>query len=109
MKNEGLGFTLELLLNRPELFVGVVEATVNADFGLHAFTIFSYFFSRGASFLALTLKLVIVFAMVSVGLTASRPFFSLYCLSALVSTCWCAALIMRKLSSSDVTSTSTSS
>lgn len=99
MKNEGLGFTLELLLNRPELFVGVVEATVSADFGLHALTRFSYFFSRGASFLALTLKLVIVFDIVSVGLTVSRPFFSLYYLRAVVSTFWCVALIMRKLSS----------
>ncbi len=33
MKNEGLGLTIELL-NRPELLVGVVEATVKADFGL---------------------------------------------------------------------------
>lgn len=76
---------LELLLNKPELFVGVVEATVKADFGLHTVAVLTGFFSRGASFLALTLKLVIVLVIKSAGLTASRPFFCLYCWSAEVS------------------------
>ena len=35
MKKEGFGLTVEAL-NSPELLVGVVEATVKADFGLHS-------------------------------------------------------------------------
>lgn len=109
MKKDGLGFTLELLLYRPELLVGVVEATVKADLGLQKAVNVSYFFSRGASFLTLTLKLEIVLAIISVGLVSSRPCFSLYYLRAFVSIfCW-DALIIKKFSYSAVTSTKTSS
>jgi hypothetical protein len=56
MKNEGLGLTAEVLLNSPELLVGVVDATVIADFGL---TVNSFYFvCCGASFLAFALKKV---------------------------------------------------
>jgi hypothetical protein len=53
-KNEGFGFTE--LLKRPELLVGVVDATVLEDFGRICMIYLLICFYLGASFLTFALK-----------------------------------------------------
>lgn len=93
-----MGLTADELLNRPELFVGVVEAIVKADFGRRVTSLTSVFYNLGASFLAFALKKA-DWVTEEIAIDYSLyPLLTLYYFNASVSIFWWAALIIRKLS-----------